>query len=277
MIHVNVFYKKEVTNSTAVTSQLPTAFNHKIVSYLYQIDVHQALLKVQQQVLEVIAAELNFDAILWHAAPKKQLIDEQSLLKDFNLGNKNISSFDVSLDDSNVHHYWFVSFPNSYLEADIQSHSEYFSTLLQLTAEIYRQTLIHSYYREWQHLPFEKQRQLMSPPDSEIQESKEPNTNQVTFYERWQETIEADRAVLVREKRIENQLFVDKFIMPNAIHKLTLKQKQICFFLKACCSNQQIAENLNISIKTVGNHLTAIYEKLEISRAELFQLLNTTR
>lgn len=275
MLHANVFYKQEVTNTRVVTSQQSNAFDHEIVSNLYQIDVHQALLNVQQRVLEVVAAELNIEAILWHAAPKKQFIDHQSLLENFNFGDNNISSFDVSLDDSNVHHYWFVTFPDQCLMEDTQQHSEYFSTLLPLIAEIYRQTLIHSYYREWQHLPFEKQRQLMSQTDSEDNDITQESAKEATFYETWQETVEANQAVLVRVKRIENQLFVDKFMMPTAINTLTFKQKQICFFLKACFSNQQIAENLNISIKTVGNHLTAIYEKLGVSRAELFQLINT--
>lgn len=57
--------------------------------------------------------------------------------------------------------------------------------------------------------------------------------------------------------------------------RLTLKELQVCFYLKQTLSNQQIAEVMGVSRKTVENHLGNIYRKLgQISRSELFVLLN---
>ncbi|MBO1927581.1 helix-turn-helix transcriptional regulator [Thiomicrorhabdus sp. 6S2-11] len=57
--------------------------------------------------------------------------------------------------------------------------------------------------------------------------------------------------------------------------RLTLKELQVCFYLKQALSNQQIAEVMGVSRKTVENHLGNIYRKLgQISRSELFALLN---
>jgi len=56
---------------------------------------------------------------------------------------------------------------------------------------------------------------------------------------------------------------------------LTDKELQVCFFLQSSLSNQDIAEQMQISQKTVENHLGNIYRKLgKIGRSELFSLLN---
>ena len=271
----SVFYKSDCGNTLSCGVKNSNKDLHKVISSLYQIDVYQPLAKVQQQVLEMIAVELNIDAILWHAEMKSHIIDVDALLQQYEISDKNIESFDVRLDDSNVHHYLFIAFSDALSTSDVKHQVVYLSALLYLIAEIYRQTLIHSYYQEWKSLPFKKHRQLLGQTENSGDDISISAIDDESLSEAWKEREEANQHVLLRVKRIENQLFIDRFIIPRAIQSLTFKQKQICFFLKACCSNHQIAETLGVSIKTIGNHLTAIYEKLGISRSQLFQLLNT--
>ncbi|WP_319381823.1 helix-turn-helix transcriptional regulator [Thiomicrorhabdus sp.] len=55
---------------------------------------------------------------------------------------------------------------------------------------------------------------------------------------------------------------------------LTSKEKEVCFYLRQALANQGIADAMQISRKTVENHLANIYDKLgQISRADLFRLL----
>lgn len=274
MINNSVLFQRAHVSELDTSIQQPNKEIQQIVADLYQVDVYQPLIDVQKQVLQLVAVGIDIEVILWQTVKKNQSVDSRTVLQEHNLVGEKMTLFDISLDDSNIHHTFFVAFIPALSGPDISSNSQYFTTLLPLIAEVYRQTLIHSYYREWQSLPFKKHHQLVTQAESVIASLSLPIVDSEPLYETWKETMELNQSVLVRVKRVENQLFIDKFLMPNAIDKLTFKQKQICFFLKACCSNQQIAENLSISIKTVGNHLAAIYEKLAVSRAELFQLLN---
>ena len=45
--------------------------------------------------------------------------------------------------------------------------------------------------------------------------------------------------------------------------KLTPKQTEVLYYLSQACSNQQIAEKMNISIATVKLHLSVLYQKLD--------------
>lgn len=62
---------------------------------------------------------------------------------------------------------------------------------------------------------------------------------------------------------------------PYAAANLTPKEKEVCFYLAKALSNAQIAEQMTLSRKTVENHLSKIYEKLNgCSRSELFVKLH---
>jgi NarL family two-component system response regulator LiaR len=59
-------------------------------------------------------------------------------------------------------------------------------------------------------------------------------------------------------------------------HDLTPQENKIIFLLKQSLSNQQIAERLELSVRTVENHLAHIYKKTKITsrdkRDKLFKL-----
>lgn len=278
MIYEPVFfqYKKAQPHSVAANKCNNSNQIHQAVSELYQIDLFQPLQQVQQQILKVISEQINIDAILWHSDMAQNKVNADSLFPQYGLSSKEVTPFDVKLDDSNIHHYFFTTFSIELSESIKKANSLYFTTLLQLIAEIYRQTLIHSYFQEWKELPFQQLYHAIEDVDLALENLPTTNESNEFLYEKWHEIEEDNQDILIRVKRLDNQLFIDKFVISQQMQKLTFKQKQICFFLKACCSNQQIAENLNISVKTVGNHLTAIYDKLNVSRSELFQLLNSS-
>lgn len=55
---------------------------------------------------------------------------------------------------------------------------------------------------------------------------------------------------------------------------LTKREKEVALLVAEGLSNREIAEKLCIAVKTVENHLTSIYNKLEIkSRAQLMRLI----
>lgn len=269
--------------STIVSSHYSRVYTEqehiaKTLGQLYQVDVVQPLTQVKQQVLEVIAPVMGIDFIVWNSELDLDLLDQKSLLTKYGITRTDVALFDIKLHDSNVRHQFLVCFSIELSDVQVTSASKHLSTFLPLLAEIYRQTVIHSYYKKWKTWPFlQFQEELNTLETNKKITDKfldKTNLSDVYFEERWELNDNIKQRVLVRVERVENKLFVDKFILPEPIQSLTNKQKQICFYLKACYSNQEIADMLKISIKTVGNHLTAIYEKLNISRSQLFQLLN---
>ena len=58
---------------------------------------------------------------------------------------------------------------------------------------------------------------------------------------------------------------------------LTKREREVALLVAERLSNREIAEKLCIAVKTVENHLTSIYGKLEIkSRAQLTRLVLET-
>lgn len=58
---------------------------------------------------------------------------------------------------------------------------------------------------------------------------------------------------------------------------LTKREREVALLVAEGLSNRELAERLCIAIKTVENHLTSIYSKLEIkSRAQLMRLVLET-
>ena len=79
--------------------------------------------------------------------------------------------------------------------------------------------------------------------------------------------IKIDREMDIWYLRVMSTKFLD-----DALSK---KELEVCFYLKQAISNQEMAEKMGISRKTVENHLSNIYRKCgEISRSELFALLH---
>jgi NarL family two-component system response regulator LiaR len=93
----------------------------------------------------------------------------------------------------------------------------------------------------------------------------------VSKSEELDEIIKAIDAIMI-EKTYFNQRYhitTDK----NPWEKLTSRENEIAALVKQSFNNKQIADKLNISERTVGNHLVHIYEKMGItSRAELFDM-----
>ena len=58
----------------------------------------------------------------------------------------------------------------------------------------------------------------------------------------------------------------------NEIPALSPREGEILFYIVKAYSNTRIADELNISEKTVKNHLSSIYEKLNIHNR--LQLIN---
>jgi len=57
--------------------------------------------------------------------------------------------------------------------------------------------------------------------------------------------------------------------------QLTTKELQVCFYLKQAMSNQEIAEAMSLSYKTVENHFSNIYRKLTLkNRSQLLAFLS---
>jgi DNA-binding NarL/FixJ family response regulator len=55
--------------------------------------------------------------------------------------------------------------------------------------------------------------------------------------------------------------------------KLTSRESEIVSLVKRSMTNQQIAEQMGISVRTVENHLVHIYEKTKVeSRSQLIEL-----
>lgn len=265
---------------TPETEQLDCAYEQAlpdIIRQLYQIEIKQPIAQVKQSALETIARCFFVQTLIWHSQQEQVLFDIESFFTKRNLRLKETETFEIKLDDSNIHHRFFVIFEPQLTPLQIQTQAQQFQMLLPLLAEIYRQTIIHSFYLHWKEWPFIQKKQVFG------QTSKQDNPTlrhlypgQVVFQEKQIQNGREIKLVLIRYERIENQLFLDQFIQPKPIETLTDKQKQICFYLKACYTNAQIAEKLGISIKTVNNHLTAIYQQLGINRAQLFKILNTT-
>jgi len=68
---------------------------------------------------------------------------------------------------------------------------------------------------------------------------------------------------------------VDVTVMPNELQSLTAKELQVAYLISRLMSNKMIADSMTISVKTLENHLTKIYQKLMIkSRSELISFLH---
>lgn len=52
---------------------------------------------------------------------------------------------------------------------------------------------------------------------------------------------------------------------PSLLHELTQRQREVAKMVSQGASNKQIANTLNITDRTVKAHLTAIFEKLDVS------------
>lgn len=67
-----------------------------------------------------------------------------------------------------------------------------------------------------------------------------------------------------------NQVYIQKDLVPkfmftaNILNSLTSKEKQIVDFVKEDLSNDEIGEKMNISKRTVENHLSRIYDKFGV-------------
>jgi DNA-binding NarL/FixJ family response regulator len=65
----------------------------------------------------------------------------------------------------------------------------------------------------------------------------------------------------------------NKIINKDIVLKLTSRENEILSHVKRRMTNQQIAEQMGISVRTVENHLVRIYDKTKTkSRAELIEL-----
>ncbi|MEP1386121.1 MAG: LuxR C-terminal-related transcriptional regulator [Paraglaciecola sp.] len=255
-------------------SELQALVPH-VIRQLYKVEVIQPLSQVKDDVLQIIAPFVNADFIVWHSQLSSEELNQQLLLTEHGIDRNDVKCFNVKLDDSNVQHQLFVRFLPMLSEISIEILTKIIPIFLPLVAEIYRQNVIHSYYQKWKTWPFEQSYSELKIVDSSIQLVKAFDIEKKKYIS-FEEVSEGDHQVLERRMQLENKVFIDRFMLPTEIQKLTSKQKQICFYLKACYSNQQIADTLGISIKTVGNHLSAIYEKLTVSRQQLFQLLNSS-
>ena len=58
---------------------------------------------------------------------------------------------------------------------------------------------------------------------------------------------------------------VQKEKMPDAFPELTLREREVLDLIAQGVSNKEIAENLVISLKTVSNHITNIFSKLQVA------------
>lgn len=77
-------------------------------------------------------------------------------------------------------------------------------------------------------------------------------------------------AILLRLEGLLDVVFCQAMNLPPECSTLTNKELEVCFYLKQMMPNQKIADEMNISPKTVENHLANIYEKLGgLSRSEL--------
>jgi len=80
---------------------------------------------------------------------------------------------------------------------------------------------------------------------------------------------------IVKVERVLDSLFYQCVAVEASLVTLTPKEYEVCFYLQQALSNRQIAQKMQVSLKTVENHLANIYEKHEkISRSELFALLH---
>lgn len=75
-------------------------------------------------------------------------------------------------------------------------------------------------------------------------------------------------------EKILDVYFIRMLVFNGVLSNLTLKEKQVCFYVNAAFSNTDISKALKISEKTVENHLSNIYQKINIdSRAKLVSSL----
>lgn len=80
---------------------------------------------------------------------------------------------------------------------------------------------------------------------------------------------------IVKVERVLDSLFYQCVAVEASLVALTPKEYEVCFYLQQALSNRQIAQKMQVSLKTVENHLANIYEKHgKISRSELFALLH---
>ena len=82
----------------------------------------------------------------------------------------------------------------------------------------------------------------------------------------------AIRRIIIGERWISSSL-LGKLVNPSGLHdknvNLTTRQKEILLLLKKGWNNQKIAYELDLSVKTIENHLTRIYRQLDVqSRLE---------
>ncbi|HHS99359.1 MAG TPA: LuxR family transcriptional regulator, partial [Thiomicrospira sp.] len=81
---------------------------------------------------------------------------------------------------------------------------------------------------------------------------------------------EQEISFFLRLEAVLDVVFCQAISLPIELEVLTNKELEVCFHLKQMLGNQQIAENMAISPKTVENHLANIYEKLDgVSRSGL--------
>lgn len=85
-----------------------------------------------------------------------------------------------------------------------------------------------------------------------------------------------DRQLICKIDQVFDFYHIEAMQLTDVFARLTNKEKQICFYLRKALSNAQIANLLNVSPKTVENHLTNIYTKLNIpsKQALLISLFN---
>jgi DNA-binding NarL/FixJ family response regulator len=88
----------------------------------------------------------------------------------------------------------------------------------------------------------------------------------------------AIKRILMGERWISSSL-LGKLVSPSYVHDnslhLTTRQKEILNLLKKGWNNQKIAYKLDLSVKTIENHLTRIYRLLDVqSRLEAVNFIN---
>lgn len=188
----------------------------------------------------------------------------------------------IECPDSNITHHFYFS-PKDMNAGFSSLDLEYLSLIIPNLTEALRLNILSIYQHQWITKPYanaicDSSGHLNYVDDEFLQILHSINLetttslpmkfiNQTPFLQK--------KNALFKIERVLDLHFIRGFVFNEQFSGLSIKEKELCFYLKQAISNMQIAQIMQLSVKTIENHLANIYFKTNIrSRAHLVACLN---
>ncbi|WP_051640613.1 helix-turn-helix transcriptional regulator [Thiomicrorhabdus sp. Milos-T2] len=188
----------------------------------------------------------------------------------------------IECHDSNITHHFYFS-PNNMKTGFSSLDLEYLSLIIPNLIEALRLNILSIYQHQWITKPYAnaicESSGIFNHVDDEflqiLHDINLKKTRSLPIEFITQTPFLQKKNALFKIEKVLDLYFIRGFVFKDQFSGLSIKEKEICFYLIQAISNNIIAQKMQLSIKTIENHLANIYLKTNIpTRARLIACLN---